>query len=92
MLRRAAQSLPILRRPREIRGQLPEPDELVRVRYECPVKDCGKVKEAWMEYRMSRVLFDAGLVRHLTKGTAVRTRPGEAFSVQMTQCDLKQSS
>ena len=84
LLRRAAQALPIVRRPRELRGpwtwRLPEADELVRVEYSCPIANCKKVAEGWMEFRMSRVLFSAGLVRYLTRGTARRTQPPEATS------------
>ncbi len=85
LLRRASQAAPIIRKPREIRGpwtwRLPEPDELVRVLYICPVTDCGKVREGWMEYRLSRPLFDVGLIRYLTRGTAQRTRPPEGSSI-----------
>ena len=84
LLRRAAQALPIVRRPHELRGpwawRLPEPDELVRVEYSCPIDNCKKVAEGWMEFKMSRVLFSAGLVRYLTRGTARRTQPPDATS------------
>ncbi len=84
LLRRAAQALPIVRRPRELRGpwtwRLPELDELVRVEYSCPITNCKKVAEGWMEFKMSRYLFSAGLIRYLTRGTARRTRPPDAES------------
>ncbi len=89
LLRRAAQALPIVRRPRELRGpwmwMLPEPEELVRVQYECPVTNCHKVSEGWMQFRMSRLLFAAGLLRYLTRGTARRTQPpdGETFFLRL---------
>ncbi len=85
LLRRASQGVPIIRRPRELRGpwtwRLPRPEELVRVSYTCPVKDCGKEYEGWMEFGLSRLLFEAGLVRYLTRGTAVRTQPPEGRSI-----------
>ena len=85
LLRRASQAAPIIRTPREFRGpwtwRLPEPDELVRVRYTCPVANCGKVSEGWMEYGISRWLFKAGLVRYLTQGTAVRKQPPDGRSI-----------
>ncbi len=84
LLRRAAQAAPILRRPRELRGpwtwRLPQPEDLVRVRYTCPVADCGKVREGWMEFGISQPLFDVGLVRYLTRGTAQRSRSPESDS------------
>ncbi len=85
LLRRASQAVPIIRKPRELRGpwtwRLPGPEELVRVAYTCPVKNCGKEYEGWMEFGMSRSLFEAGLVRYLTRGTAVRTKPPEERSI-----------
>ncbi len=85
LLRRAAQALPIIKRPRELRGawmwMLPEPEELVRVRYECPIRNCRKVSEGWMEFRISRHLFRAGLIRYLTRGTARRTQPPDGDSI-----------
>ncbi len=85
LLRRVAQSLPIIRRPRELRGpwmwMLPEADELVRVSYECPVSNCHKVSEGWMEFRLSRLLFAAGLLRYLTRGTARRTQPPDGDTI-----------
>lgn len=94
LLRRASQALPILRRPRELRGpwtwRLPEPDELVRVSYECPVANCRKVFEGWMQFRISRLLFAAGLIQYLTRGTAVRTRPpdGETIFLRLETPEL----
>ncbi len=85
LLRRAAQTLPIIRRPRELRGpwtwRLPEADELVRVSYECPVSNCHRVSEGWMQFSLSRLLFAAGLVRYLTRGTARRTQPPDGQTI-----------
>ncbi len=85
LLRRAAEGIPILRKPRELRGpwtwRLPEPGELVRVRFTCPVAECDRVSEGWMEFGISRTLFEAGLVRYLTRGTARRTQPPEGSSI-----------
>ena len=83
-LRRAAQSLPIIRKPRELRGpwvwRLPEHDQLVRVAYTCPGSSCGREIEGWMEFGWSQTLFHAGLIRYLTKGTALRIRPADSES------------
>ncbi len=95
LLRRAAQALPIVRRPRELRGpwtwRLPGLDELVRVSYSCPVANCKKVAEGWMEFRISRILFSAGLVRYLTRGTARRTQRPEAESTFLRLEESRQS-
>ena len=70
LLNSAAKALPLIRRPKVVRGpwtwQLPQPAELVRVCYFCPVIGCGKTSEGWMEFRLSRILFSAGLVRYVT--------------------------
>ncbi len=81
VLRVASQELPIIRQPRELRGpwtwRLPQPEELVQVRFYCPIEDCQKVSEGWMEFRLSRILFTAGLVHYLTRGRLRRVqRPG----------------
>ena len=87
LLLRAAQNLPIIRRPRELRGpwvwRLPGPDELVWVRYECPLARCSKSLEGWMEFEKSRLLFSLGMVRYLVRGRVWRTRPGEERSERL---------
>lgn len=79
VLRRAADVLPIIRRPRELRGpwiwKLPDSSELVLVRYECPVVECSRRFEGWMEYGLSRRLFSAGVIRYLTRGRVRSVRP-----------------
>ncbi len=84
LLHRAAAEVPLLRRPREMRGPwvwaLPDPEELVRVRYRCPIVDCGKTCEGWMQFRLSRILFPSGLIRYLTRGTSRRTQPPDGSS------------
>lgn len=79
LLRRAADVLPIIRRPRELRGpwiwKLPDSSELVLVRYECPVVECSRRIEGWMEFGLSRRLFSAGVIRYLTRGRVRSVRP-----------------
>ena len=95
LLRKAAQALPIIRRPRELRGpwawKLPEPEELVRVRYQCPLVACGKESEGWMEFRLSRILFSAGLIRYLTRGTARRTQPPDGSTIFLRLSDQNET-
>ncbi len=85
LLRRAARAMPIIKKPRELRGpwtwRLPKPDELVRVRYTCPITECSKVSEGWMVFRISRLLFAAGLVRYLTRGTTRLTQPPDGETI-----------
>ena len=85
LLNSAAKALPLIRRPKVVRGpwtwQLPQPAELVRVCYFCPVIGCGKTSEGWMEFRLSRILFSAGLIRYVTSGTARRTLSPECSSI-----------
>ncbi len=60
---------------------MPEPDELVLVRYECPVAECSKDSEGWMEFGRTRHLFFAGVIRYLTRGRLRRTRPRDQASL-----------
>lgn len=87
LLLRAAQNLPIIRRPRELRGpwiwRLPGPDELVWVRYDCPLAGCSKSLEGWMEFGKSRRLFALGIVRYLVRARVWRIRPGEERSERL---------
>jgi len=87
LLLRAARNLPIIRRPRELRGpwvwRLPGPDELVWVRYECPLAGCSKSLEGWMEFGKSRPLFSLGMVRYLVRGRVWRAQPGEERSERL---------
>ncbi len=80
-LRRATDVLPIIRRPRELRGpwiwKLPDDSELVLVRYRCPMAECSRSFEGWMEFGPSRRLFSAGLIRYLTRGRAPGVRPNK---------------
>jgi len=79
VLKRASQSLPIVRRPRELRGpwtwRLPASDEMVPVRYHCPFGDCSVRREGWMAFERSACLFTVGLLDYRVKGRLLRVRP-----------------
>lgn len=62
---------------------LPNPDELVLVRYECPLVECSKSFEGWMEFERTRPLFSAGVLRYLVKGRVWRSKAGEEKSARL---------
>ena len=79
ILLRAAGLLPLIRRPSSLRGpwiwRLPDADELVRIRYECPIMRCSRSFEGWIEFGPSRALFSAGMIHYMTRGSVQRVRP-----------------
>lgn len=81
LLERAAQALPILRRPREQQGpwewRLPGPGDLVQARYQCPVDHCDQQYEGWIEFGLSRALFSVRLIQYLIRGRLRRSRSGD---------------
>ena len=80
-LKKASRRLPVLRRPRELRGpwvwRFPDDDEQVLVQYRCPLQDCPPFREGWMPFGRSRALFRAGLVTYQIRGRLRRSRPAE---------------
>ncbi len=80
IVQKAARTLPVLRRPRELRGpwvwSFPRDDEQVLVSYRCPLAECPVRREGWMPFGLSRPLFACGLVRYLIRGRLRRTRSG----------------
>lgn len=81
LTQKAARTLPILRRPRELRGpwewSLPNEDQQVPVLYRCPLAECPIRREGWMPFGLSRQLFAVGLVRYQIRGRLRHARSGE---------------
>ena len=81
---RGARNLPILRRPRELRGpwvwSLPREDEQVLVSFNCPLSHCpsSAAREGWLELGESRLLFKVGLLRYRIRGRMRIRRPAES--------------